>query len=556
MATARRVLVVLFIWATSALAGPVWGVAAAQTTPRPSHPSTPDAALQSPRAPSTESVEVASVRAQAEQGDAVAQYNLGLMYEQGRVVPRDDAQAVAWYRRAAEQGAVDAQLQVGIAYASGRGVPRDDALAVAWYRKAAEQGSAAAQNNLGIMYAEGRGVPRDAAQAAEWFRKAADQGLAVAQNSLGNRYARGEGVPPDAAQAAFWYRRAAERGHGWARFNLGKAYATGRGVTPDVVESQMWYSLAPSGDARWHSRTDQQEFIKARDEQARQMTPKQLADSQLRALEWQMTFDAMQDTATATRQPGHLLAPAWAAQAKPCVDFPEFGAPQYPALHRFTGEDATIYLDAVEPDVRVPEWDLVLVMSLHDTPYWRTLGAFEWAFAVPYVAVAGRDGCLAGAKFLGPIAHRAAVAMVNRHRAGKLVTSAALQEAAAAGDAEATTLLAIRWSIEHPYLEKGPSWNLVLQAAKQNVGLALMALAYWTSGFGYVNMPGTVDPVLDRAAAFCWLSVGSQSSDPDVRSFSESLLQVVAKDLSQAERATGAERWDRTRRSLDHPSCE
>ena len=45
----------------------------------------------------------------AEQGNAVAQFNLGLMYDKGQGVRQDYAQAVQWYRKAAEQG--DAQAQ-------------------------------------------------------------------------------------------------------------------------------------------------------------------------------------------------------------------------------------------------------------------------------------------------------------------------------------------------------------------------------------------------------------------------------------------------------------
>ena len=40
----------------------------------------------------------------AEQGDARAQYNLGVMYAEGEGVPQDYKAAVQWYRRAAEQG--------------------------------------------------------------------------------------------------------------------------------------------------------------------------------------------------------------------------------------------------------------------------------------------------------------------------------------------------------------------------------------------------------------------------------------------------------------------
>jgi len=36
----------------------------------------------------------------AEQGEAAAQFNLGLMYATGQGVPQDDAEAAKWFRRA------------------------------------------------------------------------------------------------------------------------------------------------------------------------------------------------------------------------------------------------------------------------------------------------------------------------------------------------------------------------------------------------------------------------------------------------------------------------
>jgi len=41
-----------------------------------------------------------------EQGDAVAQYNLGMTFRNGEGVPEDDTTAVKWYRLVAEQGVV------------------------------------------------------------------------------------------------------------------------------------------------------------------------------------------------------------------------------------------------------------------------------------------------------------------------------------------------------------------------------------------------------------------------------------------------------------------
>ena len=76
----------------------------------------------------------------AEQGDALAQSNLGVMYDNGEGVPEDDAEAVRWYRMAAEQGNASAQNNLGVMYANGEGVPENYVLAYAWLNLAAAQG--------------------------------------------------------------------------------------------------------------------------------------------------------------------------------------------------------------------------------------------------------------------------------------------------------------------------------------------------------------------------------------------------------------------------------
>jgi len=123
------------------------------------------------------------MRALAEQGDAIAQNDLGLMYANGEGVPQDDAEAVRWYRLAAEQGYVNAQTSFGFMYANGRGVPQDDAEAVRWYRLAAEQGYVIAQTNLGVMYSTGQGVLEDIVLAYMWYNLAAAQGRDIAQGN-------------------------------------------------------------------------------------------------------------------------------------------------------------------------------------------------------------------------------------------------------------------------------------------------------------------------------------------------------------------------------------
>ena len=92
----------------------------------------------------------------------------------------DYATALAGLQNYAEQGNAAAQFNLGLMYASGEGVPKDDAEAVRWYRLAAEQGTAAAQRNLGLMYANGEGVPEDDVTAYAWLNIAAAQGQSSA----------------------------------------------------------------------------------------------------------------------------------------------------------------------------------------------------------------------------------------------------------------------------------------------------------------------------------------------------------------------------------------
>jgi len=120
---------------------------------------------------------VAEARKAADQGDAVAQNNLGSMYDVGEGVTEDDAEAVKWYRKAADQGHVSAQYRLGYMYEEGQGVPQDYAEAAKWYRKAADQGYAYAQGNLGLMYQNGQGVSQDYVMAHMYYNIASATAL-------------------------------------------------------------------------------------------------------------------------------------------------------------------------------------------------------------------------------------------------------------------------------------------------------------------------------------------------------------------------------------------
>ena len=89
------------------------------------------------------------------------------------------AASLASLKLQAEQGNAAAQLQLGQMYENGAGVQQSYTESVKWFRSAAEQGLELAQNKLGIMYQEGLGVPRDYAKAYMWHYLVATADAAV-----------------------------------------------------------------------------------------------------------------------------------------------------------------------------------------------------------------------------------------------------------------------------------------------------------------------------------------------------------------------------------------
>jgi TPR repeat protein len=97
------------------------------------------------------------------------------VYEHGDGVPQDYGEALKWYHLAANQGDSLAQLNLGVMSRDGNGVLKNYAEAMKWFHLAADQGLALAQFNLGLMYANGLG-PQDYVQAHMWLSLSAAQG--------------------------------------------------------------------------------------------------------------------------------------------------------------------------------------------------------------------------------------------------------------------------------------------------------------------------------------------------------------------------------------------
>src|SRR4029077_175609 len=77
--------------------------------------------------------------------------------------------ALELYSKSADQGFAMAQNNLGFMYDSGLGVARNRELANKWFRRAAEQGYPDAMYNLGVNYGGGFGVQQDLAEAYKWI---------------------------------------------------------------------------------------------------------------------------------------------------------------------------------------------------------------------------------------------------------------------------------------------------------------------------------------------------------------------------------------------------
>lgn len=234
--------------------------------------------------------EIIELRPAAKQGDAEAQYNLSVCYENGDGVCQDCKKAMYLLQMAAEQGNADAQGALGCKFLKGNeGVPKDinkakhwlqqagengkseaytllgclyadennteenEKKAIFWWRKAAEQGNSAAQYMIASQHLlnEKIGLSADLKEAMHWLKKAAEQGNRDAQYELGNCYEQGIGSPEKLGEAINWYYKAAEQGNTDAQLSLGHCYKNGKGVDIDLEEAIKWYrKAAEQGNAK------------------------------------------------------------------------------------------------------------------------------------------------------------------------------------------------------------------------------------------------------------------------------------------------------------------
>ena len=87
----------------------------------------------------------------------------------------------------AEQGNAVAQYNLAGLFVNGYGVDLDEEIAFKWYKKAAEQGHPKAQFNLGVMYLIESGTEQSFVEAKHWLHLAYENGIEESED-IWNEY--------------------------------------------------------------------------------------------------------------------------------------------------------------------------------------------------------------------------------------------------------------------------------------------------------------------------------------------------------------------------------
>ena len=167
-------------------------------------------------------------------GDASSCNHLGLMYQNGLGVARNDSRSVALFSKACSADTRYGCNNLGLMYAQGTCVAQNTSQALPLLSKGCDGGNTQACGGLGVMYTEGIGMAQNTSRAAPLLSKGCDSGLIRACNDLGVLYANGNSIPQNYIRAAALYSKACDGNNPIACTNLGNFYRLGIGVTKDT----------------------------------------------------------------------------------------------------------------------------------------------------------------------------------------------------------------------------------------------------------------------------------------------------------------------------------
>lgn len=157
----------------------------------------------------SKSEEIINLMEMAKSGDAMAQYQYGMVFFEGKFMPKNEKEAFQWFDAAAKQGLPEAYAALGLCYKDGLGVEKNITEALKYFNLAASKDNALAQFNLGVLYYNGEGVNANNKEAVKWFKLAAEQGNCNAQENLGLCYYEGTGLNIDIEESYYWLSLAA-----------------------------------------------------------------------------------------------------------------------------------------------------------------------------------------------------------------------------------------------------------------------------------------------------------------------------------------------------------
>lgn len=157
------------------------------------------------------------IKKAADMGNAEAQYNYAVCYQEGIGVPKSDIIANDLLLKSAKQGWVDAQFKLAYSYTIGRGVDKDDKQAFYWSLQCARQNDAECMWNVVGLYQLGRGTAKNTDSMLHW---------AIRLGCMPN---------PENLKISGQITS--------ARLNLAKMYYAGDMIKKDLLKSYVWYLL-------------------------------------------------------------------------------------------------------------------------------------------------------------------------------------------------------------------------------------------------------------------------------------------------------------------------
>jgi uncharacterized protein len=229
---------------------------------------------------------LAALRAAAASQDPYAQVILGMGYEAGRGVTKNEAEAVRLYRASAEAGNTRGMYELGASIYNATAGALDGELNLGWVRAAADRdnilalhllanhfgyfgtsqtqaslresakllqklvtlGDPEATLSLALAYRDGRGVEKNQSETLRLLRQADSLSNGRATMFLAVFYAEGRGVTKSETEAFGLYLRAANLGDAEGQLLTGRGYETGKGIPQNPTEARKWYRayLEPS----------------------------------------------------------------------------------------------------------------------------------------------------------------------------------------------------------------------------------------------------------------------------------------------------------------------